>query len=176
MIIILTGPIGSGKTETSWELLKIFNNMIFLDCDWFAAMQPFSWNKKSDVVMVYQALAQMIEFYQKTGKTRFVITMTIQMAELFHELALILNPNKLPLRAFRLRCNDAQLLMRIDSRNRVNKKQEEMNAIRQQKLFDTIFKTNNPFMMVDVNNLNEQEVVRKVRTMINEYEKLQKLN
>ena len=176
MIIILTGPTGSGKTDTSWELLKIFNNMVFLDCDWFAAMQPFSWDKKSDVAMVYQAIAQMIEFYLKTGKTRFVVTMTSQMAVHFSEFAAVLNPNKIPVRAFRLRCNDQQLLARIDLRNRANKKQEEIIAIRQQKLFDTSFSFNIPFMMVDVSNLNQQEVVRKIRTMINEYEKLQKLS
>jgi broad-specificity NMP kinase len=176
MLIILTGPTGSGKTDTSWELLKIFNNMVFLDCDWFAAMQPFSWNKKSDVAMVYQALAQMIEFYQKTGKTRFVVTMTSQMAVVFNEFLPMLNPSKMPVRAFRLRCSDAQLQGRIDVRNRVNKKQEELNAALQQKLFDTTFNTNIPFMMVDVTSLNEQEVVRKIRTMINEYEKLQKMH
>ncbi|MCX5923931.1 MAG: AAA family ATPase [Candidatus Dependentiae bacterium] len=176
MIIILTGPTGSGKTDASLEFLKIFNNMVFLDCDWFAAMQPFSWDKKSDVIMVYQAMAQMIAFYLKTGKTRFVVTMTSQMALLFSELSTILNPNNLPVRAFRLRCTDDQLLARIDLRNRVSKKQEEIIATRQQKLFDTAFSTNIPFMKVDVSNLNQQEVVRKIRTMINEYEKLQKLS
>ena len=176
MIIILTGPTGSGKTDASWELLKIFNNMVFLDCHWFAAMQPFSWGKKSDVAMVYQALALMISFYEKTGKTRFVITLTSEMAVLFQEYQSLLNPKNMPVRAFRLRCSDQQLIQRIALRDRVNKKQEELNAIKQQKLFDQTFLHNVPFMLVDVTNLNEQEVVRKIRTMINEYEKLQKLH
>lgn len=176
MLIILTGPTGSGKTDASWELLKVFNNMVFLDCDWFAAMQPFSWDKKSDVLMVYQLLANMIQFHEKTGKTRFVITMTSQMAAAYTEFGHLLNLKQMPVRSFRLRCNDEQLLRRIDSRNRVNKKQEETNALKQQKFFDTTFTNNSPFMLVDVTHLSENEVVRKIRTMINEYEKLQKLN
>lgn len=176
MIIILTGPTGSGKTNASWEFLKIFNNMAFLDCDWFTAIQPFCWNKKSDVAMVYKAIATMIEFHQKTGKTRFVITMTLEMAELYSEFQSILNPNNLPIRAFRLRCNDAQLITRINLRNHANKKQEETTALKQQKRFDTACNTNIPFMLVDASNLDTQETVRKIRTMINEYEKLQKLS
>lgn len=176
MLIILTGPTGSGKTNASWELLKIFNNMVFLDCDWFAAMQPFSWEKKSDVAMVYQALGKMISFHEKTGKTRFVVTLTSQMAVLFQEFQSVLNPKNMSVRAFRLRCADQQLIQRIQIRNNIHKKQEELHAIKQQAFFDKTFLSNIPFMLVDVTHLNEQEVVRKIRTMINEYEKLQKLN
>lgn len=176
MLILLTGPTGSGKTDISWGLLKIFNNMVFLDCDWFAAMQPFSWDKKSDVAVVYQSLALMIQFHEKTGKTRFVITLTSQMAVQLQEFLSILNPKQMPVRAFRLRCSDEQLKQRIHQRNRMNKSTEEVNALRQQKFFDTTFPTNVPFMLVDVNNLNESEVVRKIRTMINEWDKLLKMN
>lgn len=176
MLIILTGPIGSGKTEVAWGLLKVFNNMVFLDCEWFAAMQPFSWDKKSDVAMVYESLAQMIKFHEKTGKIRFVVSLTSQMAAVFGEFQSIINPKQMPVRAFRLRCNDEQLKQRIQKRNHVNKGTEEVNAIRQQKFFDTTYPSNTPFMLVDVTSLNEQEVVRKIRTMINDYDKLLKVN
>lgn len=176
MLIILTGPIGSGKTEVAWGLLKIFNNMVFFESDWFAAMQPFSWDKKSDVAMVYESIAQMIKFHEKTGKTRFVVTLTSQMATTFLEFQTLMNPKQMPVRAFRLRCNDEQLKQRIQKRNHIHKSSQEVNALRQQKFFDTTFNSNTPFMLVDVTHLNEQEVVRKVRTMINDYDKLLKVN
>lgn len=184
MIIILTGPTGSGKTDTAWELLKIFNNIVFLDCDWFASMQPFSWDKKSDVAMVYQLLGQMIDFHLQRGKKRFVVTLTSQMAAMYGEYQALFISKKLPIYNFRLRCSEQELQKRIDLRNRMNKKQEEQNALRQQKFFDAMFPSsmgltressnkNNPFMLVDVSNLSESEVVRKIRDMINGYDKLQ---
>lgn len=176
MLIILTGPIGSGKAEVAWGLLKVFNNTIFLDCQWFAAMQPFSWDKKSDVMMVYESLAQMIKFHEKTGKTRFIITLTSQMAASFDEFKFIINFKQMPVRSFRLRSGDELLRHRIQSRNYTNKKVEEINAIGQQKFFDMTFSSNIPFMLVDVDRLSEQEVVRKIRTMINDYDKLLKAN
>lgn len=176
MIVVLTGPSNSGKTETSLELLKIFNNMVFLDCDWFASMQPFSWEKKSDIAMVYELLAHMVDYHLQHGKKRFVITLTSQMATVYTEYQHLFNSKKIPVYSFRLRCSEQNLVQRIELRNRVNKKQEEQNALKQQRFFDATFPTSAHFMLVDVTNLSESEVVRKVRDMINGYDKLQKLN
>jgi broad-specificity NMP kinase len=173
MIIILTGPTGSGKTDTSWELLKVFNNIVFLDCDWFASMQPFSWDKKSDVAMVYELLAQMMDYHLLHGKKRFVVTLTGQMAALYSEYQNLFISKKLPIYLFWLRCSDQNLIERIDLRSHVNKKQQEQKALRQQQFFDKMFLNNSLFMLVDTANLNESEVVRKVRNMINSYDKLQ---
>ena len=173
MIVILTGPIASGKTATAWGLLKIFNNMVFLDCDWFAAMQPFSWDKKTDVAMVYEIIAKMIDFHEAQGKKRFVITFNSQMAAAYKEFAQLFALKKMPVYAFRLRCQDQILLKRIELQNNVNKKQQEINAIKQQKVFDAMFPLVQPFMPVEVGNLGQDELVRKIRTMMNEYETLQ---
>ena len=173
MIVILTGPIGSGKTSTAWGLLKIFNNMVFLDCDWFAAMQPFSWDKKSDIAMIYEILARMIDFHEAQGKKRFVITLNSQMAAAYKDFVHLFMVKKMPIYAFRLKCEDQILLKRIEARNNVNKKQEEINSLKQQHFFDAAFPLVHPFMPVGVGSANESELVRKIRTMINEYEALQ---
>lgn len=172
MIVILTGSIGSGKTATAWGLLKIFNNIVFLDCDWFAAIQPFSWDKKSDIAIVYEAIARMIDFHEEQGKKRFVITLNSQMAALYKEYQYLFTTKKMPVYAFRLRCDDQILIKRIDLRNHANKKQEEINAIKQQKFLDATFSQAQPFLPVSIGNANESEVVRKIRTMMNEYESL----
>jgi chloramphenicol 3-O-phosphotransferase len=54
MIILITGPTGAGKTDTSWALIERAAPMVFLDCDWFAARMPFSWQRPADVESVYQ--------------------------------------------------------------------------------------------------------------------------
>lgn len=173
MIIVLTGPTGSGKTDASWGLLKVFNNMVFLDCDWFGSMQPFSWENRSDVAMVYELLGQMIDYHMARGKKRFVIILKGQMASVYTQYQDLFISKKLPVYNFRLRCSDQELLKRIDLRHGINKKQEEQNALRAQKFFDTAFPSNNLFMLVDTMNLSESEVVRKIRDMINGYDKLQ---
>ena len=175
MLIVLTGPIGSGTSELACGLLKVFNNMVVLDCEWFATMQPFSWDKKSDIAIVYQAIAQMISFYDKTGKTRFVITLTSQMAQYCQEFLPMLNSKHMLVRAFRLRCSDEHLKQRIQNDKRLDAT-IQINAFKQQKWFDATFNTNMPFMVCDVTHLHEQEVVRKIRTMINDYDKLLKVN
>ena len=43
MIILLTGPTGVGKTDTSWAIVDQTDRMVFLDCDWFASYTPLSW-------------------------------------------------------------------------------------------------------------------------------------
>lgn len=173
MIIILTGPIASGKTTTAWGLLKVFNNMVFLDCDWFAAMQPFSWDKKADVAMIYEILVRMIDFHEAQGKKRFVITLNNYMAAAYKENVHLFAVKKMPIYAFCLKCEDEFLIKRIDLRNNSNKKQEEINSIKQQRFFDVSFPLAQPFMPVGVGNANESELVRKIRTMINEYAFLQ---
>ena len=172
MIIILTGPTGSGKTDRALDLLKIFNNIVFLDSDWFASMQPFSWENKQDVAMVYELLSQMIDYHMSRGKKRFIITMRSQMAAVYSQYQSLLIAKKLPIYNFRLRCSDQELLKRINARGGTSIKHEEQNALRAQKFFDTAFAQNNLFLLVDLENLSESEMVRKIRDMINGYDKL----
>ena len=63
MIILLTGPTGVGKTDTSWALLQQLSRIVFLDCDWFASKVPFDWKKESDVDSIFQALSLRIDFH-----------------------------------------------------------------------------------------------------------------
>jgi hypothetical protein len=95
------------------------------------------------------------------------------MAALYAQYQVVFISKKLPVYNFRLRCSEQELLQRIDMRNHINKKQEQQNALRQQKFFDVTFPNNTLFMLVDVSNLRESEVVRKIRDMINGYDKLQ---
>src|SRR5581483_4038920 len=100
MIILLTGPTGAGKTDTSWELIKQFDSLVFLDCDWFASMKPFSWNKQSDVELVYAAIANTIMFHTQNQKNNFVITLTIQMAQKYHFFKSYFDEFELPIHTF----------------------------------------------------------------------------
>lgn len=164
MIILLTGPTGSGKTDTSWTLLENVKEMVFLDCDWFASLMPFSWEKESDVEMVYQALSLMIDFYIKKGHENFVITLTAEMALAHQKIDTHFASKNIDLYRFRLRCSEQELLRRISQRDRLEtQKQEELkNSIKQQELFDKNFPDNTIFYCIDGTGKTEQQVADQI--------------
>lgn len=167
MIILLTGPTGSGKTDTSWELLSITKEMVFFDCDWFASLQPFSWSQEADVAMVYEALADMIDFHIKRGNRHFVVTLTAEMASLYGHYRFLLERSNIVIYPFRLRCDDDVLKKRVMDRNRPQKHQEASDALVQQNFFDTAFPDNQLFQLVDTTGLSEPEVAQKILSTIN---------
>ena len=168
MIIFLTGPTGSGKTDTSWELLKHFDQMVFLDCDWFASMQPFSWEKESDVAMVYQALADMVKFHEKKSNTNVVITLTLEMARLFEKYKSYFEEFDMPLFVFRLHVSDQEGQRRIFARDRIDsQKQEELKNFKiQQQAFDSLCAHNKLFIKIEATTMTEEQVAQKIKEII----------
>lgn len=165
MIILLTGPTGSGKTDTSWALLQQFQNIVFLDCDWFASRVPFDWEK--DLESVYQALSLMIDFHIKRNETHFVITLTLQMAALFEQFKTYFTKHQLPVHAFRLRCIEHELERRIRSRDRIlwQKEEELNNMLKHQEDFDRLFPNDEIFKLIDTSTLSEREVAMMITSM-----------
>ena len=64
LLIVLTGPTGSGKTDTAWALVAAEDNLVFLDCDWFAARSRFAWEDSDAVESVYRAIESHLEFHR----------------------------------------------------------------------------------------------------------------
>jgi len=168
MIIILTGPTGSGKTDTSWELLKLFNEIVFLDCDWFASSAPFAWEKESDVHMVYQAISTMISFYHTHNYKNFVITLTPEMAHLYFTFNSYFTQFKLPIHAFRLKCDYIEHIRRISQRDRIEsqKNRELIAAEKHSQFFDNSFPDNKIFQIIDSTNLSEPQVALEIKKRI----------
>ena len=140
MIILLTGPTGVGKTDTSWAIVGQSEHMVFLDCDWFASYTPFSWREDADVDTVYAAISLMLGFHLRRGAQRFVVPLTIEMAFSFARHRHHFDCHGLPLFLFRLRCSDTTLLQRIAERDRIDsqKRAELDGAIQAQRAFDQL--------------------------------------
>lgn len=168
MIILLTGPTGTGKTDTSWALLQQFDRMVFLDCDWFASRVPFSWENESDVISVFQSLSLMIEFHLKRGDKNFVIPLTLEMAKLLKKNEIYFSKWNLPIKSFRLRCSEQELAKRIGERNRIEwqKDKELNNFLVAQKRFDLLFPNDDLFKLIDNTQISEDETAIQIATFI----------
>lgn len=170
MIILLTGPTGSGKTDTSWALLQQINPIVFLDCDWFASRIPFNWKNESDVETVFQGLSLMIDFHLKNGNENFVVPLTMEMAFLFNNYKSYFLKFNLEIHAFRLRCNEQELERRIRGRDRIPlQKEEELNGMLEaQASFDDQFPNNQIFKLIDTTKLSELEVAKEILLTISD--------
>lgn len=164
MIILLTGPTGVGKTDTSWALLQQSSRIVFLDCDWFASRVPFNWKNESDLETIFQALSLLIDFHLKQGNDNFVIPFTLEMAIHWNKYKHHLSNHNLAIFPFRLRCKEHELERRIRERDRNHwQKQEELNGmLKAQTIFDTQFPDNKIFKLIDTTELSEREVALEI--------------
>jgi thymidylate kinase len=165
MIILITGPTGSGKTDTCWELMKQFDSIVFLDCDWFANFKPFSWQNQSDVELVYAAIATMIVFHAQNNKSNFVVTLTLEMAQRYNQMRTYFEDFGMPIRGFRLTCAPDEAQRRIKLRDRMeSQKNEELDNTRiQQQMFERLFLADAFFVKIDNTMLTEEETALKIK-------------
>lgn len=166
MIILLTGPTGTGKTDTAWALLREIPEIVFLECDWFASRVPFDWKSTADLESVFQALSIMIDFHVKRNRELFVITLTLEMAATLERYQHYFSDCGLPMRMFRLRCDDDELENRINSRDRIEEqKQEELSVmLNHQREFDALFPNDDVFQLIDTTHLTEGEAAAVIRS------------
>jgi AAA domain-containing protein len=161
MIIVLTGPTGVGKTDTSWALVELAPPMVFLDCDWFAARVPFSWTLESDVDSVYEALSVMLDYYTSRASARFVIPLTLEMAVSYGRNRQYFDRFHLPLFHFRLSCSADLLRERVLKRGRNPVQRSwELDVIPSQlRICEALPDT---FIPIDVSAMDEHAVARKI--------------
>ena len=166
MIIVLTGPTGSGKTDTSWALLELAPPMVFLDCDWFAARAPFSWKSRNDVESVFQAVSVMLDYHTNCAASRFVVPLTLEMAESYSGNRQYLERFRLPLFHFRLACSAKVLRERVvkGDRNPVQRSWELDVISSQLRSCDAL---PDMFVPIDVSEMmDEREVARKILSIV----------
>lgn len=158
MIVFLTGPTGSGKTDASWALLSALDGIVFLDCDWFASRSQFSWKNSEDVKSVYLALRSQISFHLGYGRKKYVVTLTLEMAASFQSNRNYFANFDLQMYPFRLSAQPDVIKRRIINRDRVQKAEEVANAVFQHVEFARVFPDETIFSCIDTSDLTPTEV------------------
>lgn len=117
MIVIINGPLGAGKTETSWHLLERFDHGVMLDGDFIGAVHPFELHSEARVSYLYQTLALLVAHHHQNGYSNFVINYVFETPQSLALLRGMLTPLDSQIIAFRLKCSPEVLEHRIRRRN-----------------------------------------------------------
>lgn len=170
MIILLTGPTASGKTDTAWALVSHHDQIVFLENDFLAYRKPFDPNDRKDLAMMYDQLLLNIQFHLERGNADFVITLSPPMALLFPEMKSqfeVLDPQIYP---FILTCAPSEAARRIEERNRgqQQKKRERRWIAEDMDTLNSSFPDNSVFIRIDTTGTDELSVAQQIQNIIKE--------
>jgi GrpB-like predicted nucleotidyltransferase (UPF0157 family) len=117
MIIIINGPLGVGKTETSWKLIEHFDRAIMLDGDYVVAAHPSELHSDARVDYLYQTIAHNVEWHVAHGYHNFVVNYVFEKPESLAKLRQLLSAYDDVTYAFRLTCTVDEFERRIHTRS-----------------------------------------------------------
>jgi hypothetical protein len=117
MIIVINGPLGIGKTETSWQLTQRFMRAVMLDGDYLAAIHPFDHDNPSHLDYAYEVFGLLVSFHRRTGIHDFVLNWVFESPASLQRLQAKLAPLEERMRIYRLVCTLQELEDRIHQRN-----------------------------------------------------------
>jgi broad-specificity NMP kinase len=117
MIIIINGPLGIGKTETSWALVRRFPRAVMLDADYVAEFHPFDYYNDQHLAYAHATLRVLAAHHISHGFQDFVINWVFETPFQLDRLMQLLNDLGLPIHAFRLTCTPDEIERRVRLRN-----------------------------------------------------------
>ena len=117
MIIIINGPLGIGKSETSWELLYLFDKAAMLDGDYLGAVQPFEIYDEQRIAHLYETLRLVAGLHYTHGYQNLVINYVFETPESLANLRRLLVELDKQIYTFRLTCSEAEIARRIKQRS-----------------------------------------------------------
>ena len=117
MIIIINGPLGVGKTETSWKLIEHFDKAIMLDGDYIVAAHPFEIYNDARIEYLYETIAHNVAWHVAHGYHNFVVNYVFEQPESLAKLRHLLSAYDDVTYAFRLTCDVDEFERRIRTRS-----------------------------------------------------------
>lgn len=117
MIILINGPLGVGKTETSWKLIEYFDRAIMLDGDYIVAAHPFEIHDEARITYLYETIAHNVAWHVAHGYHNFVVNYVFEKPESLAKLRQLLSAYDDVTYAFRLTCAPDEFERRIRARS-----------------------------------------------------------
>lgn len=113
MIIIINGPLGVGKTETSWKLLEKFDRAVMLDGDYLGAVRPFRIDDPERVDYLHRTIHHLAAFHYANGYRNLVINYVFEEPESLADLRRRLAALDDRIYAFRLAADPQEISERV---------------------------------------------------------------
>jgi GrpB-like predicted nucleotidyltransferase (UPF0157 family)/predicted kinase len=117
MIVIITGPLGVGKTEVAWKLIEKFDRAAMLDGDYLGAVHPFDLHDPQRVAYLYDTICRVARFHAEHGYRNLVVNYVFEKPESLAQLRCALNEIDDVTYAFRLTCRPEEIDRRIRTRS-----------------------------------------------------------
>ena len=117
MIIIINGPLGIGKTQTSWALVRRFSRAVMLDADYVAEFHPFDYYNDAHLAYAHATLRVLTAHHISHGFQHFVINWIFETPFQLEQLKRLLADLGPPIYAFRLVCAPEEIERRVRRRN-----------------------------------------------------------
>jgi hypothetical protein len=117
MIIIINGPLGIGKTQTSWAIIRRFARGVMLDADYVAEFHPFDYYNDEHLAYAHATLRVLTAHHISHGFQYFVINWIFETPFQLDRLKRLLVDLGLPIYAFRLICDPEEVERRVRRRN-----------------------------------------------------------
>jgi broad-specificity NMP kinase len=117
VIIIINGPLGIGKTQTSWALVRRFPRAVMLDADYVAEFHPFDYYNDEHLAYAHATLRVLAGHHHSHGFEHFVINWIFESPFQLERLRGLLADLGLPIYAFRLVCAPKEIERRVRRRN-----------------------------------------------------------
>ena len=162
MIIILNGPLGIGKSATSWKLISLFDKAIMLDGDYIGAVHPFEIQDKYRTTYLYKTITHLIAFHQKNDYQNFVINYVFETELELNQLIQFLAPLDDSIHCLRLTCDAEAHKKRIKERNHKDIEYEIQRGLELADIQNKNAMQGNLGKIVETTFLNPQEVAELI--------------
>jgi broad-specificity NMP kinase len=116
MIIIVNGPLGVGKTETSWHLVEKFNPGVLLDGDYVSAIHPFDYANETQIDYAYETFGVLVAHHRSHGIENAVLNWVFETPDQLTRLMHHLEGLNAPILPYRLVCSVDEIERRIRKR------------------------------------------------------------
>lgn len=116
MIIVISGPLGVGKTQTSWALLELIEQCVMIDGDFVTALNPFTFRNPADLDYLYATTKQLIGWHYAHGFRHTIFNYVYETADSFQRRMAELAEADAPVHAFYLAVDPDEAERRVRTR------------------------------------------------------------